>query len=106
VLLVCFDVEGSGPLHAARPALYDSSALALLLSRQATNATARITRPEITARAPTTFADPDLERLRQTNPSARGLPLFAALAKAKPAQVIIASGQGHLALTVEPLIST
>lgn len=101
VLLVCFDVNGSGPLHAARTPIHDSFALAMLLSREAGGAQARISRPEITARGPTTFTDPGLERFRLANPAARGLPLLVALADPGRSPVVLASGQGNLTVAVD-----
>lgn len=80
VLLVCFEAVGTGMLQAAWRDTHDSFASAVLLSRQAEGALARLSRPQLTSNSATIMADPTLERLRQCNPAARSLPLLTALA--------------------------
>lgn len=101
VLLVCFDAAGSGMLHDARRDIHDSFALALLLSRQAPGALARLSRPELTPESATPMADPVLERFRQCNPAAHGLPLLTALARPGAQTVVVQSGQGNLRIDVQ-----
>lgn len=101
VLLVCFEALGSGMLQAAWHDIHDSFASALLLSRQAEGALARLSRPQLTSNPATTMAEPVLERFRQCNPAARALPLLAALASDGARTVTLESGQGNLALAVQ-----
>jgi hypothetical protein len=98
VLLVCFDAVGSGLLQQARYDIQDSLALALLLSSQEPGALASLTRPAFVAEPPTPMADPALERFRQHNPAARGLPLLAALTRPGAHRITVESGQGNLGI--------
>ncbi len=100
VLLVCFDPQGSGMLCDARRDIHDSFALALLLSRQARGALARLSRPEQTRQTASVMADPGLEPFRQHNPAGHGLPLLAALARPGTHAVVLESAQGNLAVEV------
>jgi len=100
VLLVCFDCDGQGLLHNARPDIHGSFALALLLSREPSGARARISRPALTRDAASRCVDEQLEYFRRCNPSARALPVLRALAGTGQSQVIVESGQGNLAIEV------
>lgn len=101
VLLVCFDAVGSGMLQDSWRDIHDSFALALLLSRQASGALARLSRPELASEPVTPMADPVLERFRQCNPAAHGLPLLTALAGPGAQTVVVQSGQGNLRVDVQ-----
>lgn len=101
VMLVCFDCDSKGLLHDARPDICGSFALSLLLSTQPDGALTHLSRPELTDQLATTLDEPSLERFRQCNPAARGLPLLATLAGTGSHQVIIESGQGNLAINID-----
>jgi len=103
VLLVCFDTEGSGLLHAVRPSIHASCALAMVLSRKESGAVACLSDLSQTDMAPTTFDNAELEHFRQHNPAARGFALLSALAAPGKSQVVVESRQGSLALSVDPL---
>ena len=100
VLLVSFDMDGVGLLHAARPDIGGSCAAAWLLSRHAEGALASLSHPAISAAAADRLADPGLEALRRVNPTARSLPLFDALARGESRRVVIESEQGDLGVDV------
>lgn len=103
VLMVCFDMDGSGLLHAARPDIDKSCAVALLLDTQAEGALASLARPVVSSAAePTRLDIPALEHRRQVNPTGRSLPLLAALAGHLPQTVVVESEQGHLQIDVAP----
>lgn len=102
LLLVCFEALGSGLLQAAWRDIHDSFAAAILLSRRADGALARLSRPRLVSEPATTMAEPTLERFRQCNPAARALPLLAALAgSGSHSSVTLASGQGNLEISVQ-----
>lgn len=101
VLLVCFDAVGDNMLQDACRDMHDSLALALLLSPQASGALARLSRPQITPEPATPMADPTLERFRQCNPAAHGLPLLTALACSDTQAVVVGSEQGNLNINVQ-----
>lgn len=102
VLLVCFEAEGGGMLEAARPPIRAAFALALALSTEPHGALARLENLSATDKTPTVMAEPELERLRRHNPAAHGLPLLAAIARDSEEEVVIESGQGHLAIRIRP----
>jgi len=83
ILLIGYDVPYPDPLNEARP-IIDALGVALLLSRQPEGCIAELAL-ELNDAAPSHMTDPTLEHLRQGIPSARALPLLAA----------IASGSGH-----------
>lgn len=103
VFLVSFDAIGGGMLYAARPSLHATCALALALSPHKQGASACLRGLSPTQAAPTLMTHPELEYLRCRNPSGRGLPLVAALAKAQASQVVLESSQGNVAIEIEPL---
>ena len=101
VLLVCFDCDSAGLLHDARPDIFGSFALSLLISTQSDGALARLSAPVPTQQPATTLADPGLEQFRRSNPAARGLPLLAKAAVTGSHHVIIESGQDNLAIDID-----
>lgn len=78
ILLISYDVPYPHPLSEARP-IIDAMGVALLLSRQPTGDAPRLTL-DLTDAKPSHMANPVLEHLRQGVPSARALPLLAAIA--------------------------
>ncbi|HVJ54218.1 MAG TPA: beta-ketoacyl synthase chain length factor [Aliidongia sp.] len=90
VLLVSYDVPYPSALHRVRP-IEGKIGIALLLSPKASGRSlasltltlARDTRPE------TVMPAPGLEALRQQNPTGRGLPLLAALARGVTGSVVL-----------------
>lgn len=101
VLLVCFEVVGSGMLQDAWRDIHDSFASALLLSPSASGALARLSRPQPTQQPATTMVDPALEHFRQCNPAAHVLPLLASLACESNRTVALRSEQGNLGVEVQ-----
>lgn len=105
VLLVCYDVDGTGPLHASRPDIGGSCSLAWLLDRGAAGALARLSRPAPSDEPIDRMDDPRLEALRHANPTARSLPLLAALAQERSDRVVVESKQGNIGVDVTVLSS-
>lgn len=103
VLLVCYDMDGSGMLAEARRDIGATFAMAWLLDIDATGALARIGRPEPCECAATPVAIPALEALRAANAGARSLPLFAALGESLPSAPVIESELGGCRVPVTPL---
>jgi len=100
-LLVAYEAPYPEPLNATRP-LPSAFSLALLLSPLASaNSLARLT-VETSAAAADTLADAALERLRQSIPCARGLPLLAALARGQGRAVLDYLAPLQLAVEVRP----
>jgi hypothetical protein len=89
VLLVCFDLPYCEPIHSARP-IVGSLGVALLVAREPAPAALARAEIEITQRQPPTpMSDPALEQLRAGNPTARALPLLAALARGEVASLVL-----------------
>lgn len=90
VLLVAYDTDYPEPLHSKRP-VPDTLGVALVLSPTRSERTlARLTLDSaacLTDNAANTLAQPELEFLRQTIPSARALPLLQAIAAGQSASV-------------------
>ncbi|MES1954794.1 beta-ketoacyl synthase chain length factor [Salinisphaera hydrothermalis] len=103
VLLVCYDMDGSGMLAEARRDIGATFAMAWLLDTHADGAIAVLDRPQPTSAGPTPVSIPALEHLRRLNASARSLPLLAALAAREAAAPVIASEQGHWRVPLTPL---
>ncbi|AWN17476.1 beta-ketoacyl synthase chain length factor [Salinisphaera sp. LB1] len=103
VLLVCYDMDGTGMLAEARRDIGATFAMAWWLDTRADGAMAAIDRPQPVDDAPASMVGPELERLRYLNASARSLPLFAALAANLPAAPVIESEQGHWRVPITPL---
>lgn len=95
VTLVAYDLPYPEPLHSLRSigALF---AAALVLTPHPTNGTlAGLTiSPGRTAGMATAMTDAGLEMLRQGNPAARGLPLFAAIARRGSESIRLNSAAG------------
>lgn len=87
-LLVVFDTVYPAPLHALRP-LPCSFGLGLVLSPARSAATQASLALALTDAAPTSMAEPELERLRQQVPTARSLPLLERLARGESGEVVI-----------------
>jgi hypothetical protein len=89
-LLLSYDAPYPEPLNAVRQ-ITASIGVALLLSPQATSASlARLdVQIEPNACAPTLMRDPALEALRGGNPTARALPLLAALTDPSAARLVL-----------------
>ncbi|MEO5766436.1 MAG: beta-ketoacyl synthase chain length factor [Casimicrobiaceae bacterium] len=102
VLLVAYDTGYPGPLRRVRP-IQDAFGMALVLAPEQGRATLARVEAEFTGDAAGGFSDPGLEALRTGYPAARGLPLLAALARAKPTrQVLDYLDQLRLAVTTTP----
>lgn len=96
VLLVAYDAPYPEPLHAARPTP-DSFGVALVLAREAgPHALARIELGSAThdGTTATVMNDATLERYRATIPSARALPLVAAIAEGVDREVTLTDARG------------
>ena len=98
VLLVTSDLPYPPPLAALRR-VADVFAFALLLLPKPSAAHARLVLSLSESEPATPCADARLEALRLSNPSARALPLLAALAGSAPAQVAI-EGQDGMGLRI------
>jgi len=92
VLLIAYDTDYPQPLHGVRP-IPDTMGVALLLSPQAgAHSTARLALDgagAFTGARADTLADPVLEQMRASIPTARSLPLLRALALREPARVVV-----------------
>ena len=97
VLMVCYDLPYPFPLSEARPTI-DAWALALVIApREFEPAVARLTltdRSDLEA-IDTALTDVALESVRLGNPTARMLPLFAALAQPTGCEVVLRQGNGR-----------
>lgn len=100
VLMVCYDLPYPFPLSEARPTV-DAWSLALVLAPpESGRAVARITLTDCAelgfdTASDTVLTDPKLESIRQGNPTARMLPLFAALAQPEACNVVLRQGNGR-----------
>jgi hypothetical protein len=104
VALICFDQPYPEPLHAARP-VKDRFAVALLVAPSRSERALGAIDVRLTASAAneTPMDDASLEALRAGNPAARSLPLLAALATSRSAEVVLPYVQyNHLAVRVAP----
>ena len=105
VLMVCYDLPYPFPLSEARPTI-DAWALALVLAPTAFEpAVARLTLLDGAEQAApdTALTDIALESIRLGNPTARMLPLFAALAQPNVSEIVLRQGNGRpLRVTVAP----
>ena len=105
LLLVASDTPYPEPLNATRP-MPDTMGVAMALApSQAGDARRGIARlavrllPLAETGAVTTCQDPALEKLRQSIPAARALPLLEAIARRRPARVVL-PGSAQLALDI------
>ncbi len=96
VLMVCYDLPYPFPLCEARPTL-DAWALALVLAPPdgASTGPQLILTDASNDAADTSLADTALEAARLGNPTARLLPLFAALAQSGSSEVVLRQGNGR-----------
>ena len=101
VLMVSYDLPYPFPLSEARPTV-DAWSLALVLAPPTfESAIAQLTLTDGTsaddhaAAADTPLADPQLESIRLGNPTARMLPLFAALAQPRVGDIVLRQGNGR-----------
>lgn len=91
VLFVSYDWPSPPPLHARRP-LAAAFSIGMLLTPQRSDrslAALNINTMDSFADQATVMENVELEMLRRGNPSARALPLLAAIARQKPATVIL-----------------
>ena len=108
VLMVCYDLPYPFPLSEARPTI-DAWSLALVLAPPDSRAAlAQLTLTDgmgdaAADAADTALTDPQLESIRLGNPTARMLPLFAALAQSHECQIVLRQGNGRaLRVTTAP----
>jgi hypothetical protein len=104
VALVAYDHPYPEPLNAVRP-IAAAFGMALILTPRASERSLAMLEVEFVSgtTTDTTMQDADLEALRLGIPAARGLPLLAALASGKSAQISIAYlAQNHLSVRVTP----
>lgn len=95
VALVAYDEPYPEPLHAARPILCEFG-VAIVIAHEAGNALAAIEIEPAPAHAvETRLVDPILEAVRLGNPAARSLPLLAALAKGRDAEIVLECAGGQ-----------
>ena len=104
VALVAYDHPYPAPLNAARPITASFGMGLILTPRQSEKTLAVIEVDFVSGKTQeTTMQAAGLEALRRGAPAARGLPLLAALASAKPAQISIAYlDDNHLSVRVTP----
>ena len=101
VLMVCYDLPYPFPLSEARPTV-DAWSLALVLAPpEFGSAVARLTLTDGAASdtkrsSDTVLAEPQLELIRRGNPTARMLPLFAALAQPGSSEIVLRQGNGRV----------
>lgn len=104
VALVAYDHCYPEPLHTVRPITSSFGMALILTSRQTEKSLASIEVDFVSGKTQeTTMRDAGLETLRRGVPAARALPLLAALASGKPAQISIAYLEdNHLNIRVTP----
>jgi hypothetical protein len=88
ILLVTYDTEYPAPLNAKR-AIPDGFGISLVLSPERSRCSLAKLTVALTQQAAEPMSDPQLEALRRSIPSARGLPLLRALALRLPRQTIL-----------------
>lgn len=101
-LLIAYDTAYPEPLYAKRP-IPDAFAVALVLApERSARALSQLTLA-LADGAAERCDDPALEALRASNPAARALPLLAALARMRTAEVVVDYlGPPQLAVRLEP----
>ena len=103
VLMVSYDLPYPFPLSEARPTV-DAWSLALVIApADYRPAVAQLTLTDGAAGAAeqasdTVLAEPQLESIRRGNPTARMLPLLAALAQPGPSAIVLRQGNGRALL--------
>jgi hypothetical protein len=102
-LLVAYDLPAPEPLHACR-SLTAPFAVALLLHPVVADARSPGLDVQANANdaAPSTLADPELERIRRGNPAARSMPLLRALATGDTTPVRLAAPGAALQVRIVP----
>lgn len=103
VLLVVYDYPPPMPLAECRPILAPVATALLLKPERGAHSLAKLTltldRRSVEDRIP----EPDLERLRVSNPAARGLPLLRAIAIGHTGRVVLPYvDRQHLCIELEP----
>jgi hypothetical protein len=102
VLLVAYEVSYPQPMRAVRP-IPDSFAVALVLAPLRTAAALAALEAQLCVAPASRMSDPGLERLRETIPAARSLPLLAQLAARAAARVTLDYLPPHaLAVDLDP----
>ena len=104
VVLIAYDHPYPEPLHAVRP-ITAAFGMALILTPRQTDKSLAVMEVGLVSGKidETTMQDAGLEVLRRGVPAARGLPLLAALASAKAAEISIAFfDDNHLNIRVMP----
>ena len=104
VVLIAYDHPYPEPLHSVRPITAAFGMAVILTPRQTAKSLAAIELDFVSGKTQeTTLQDVGLETLRSGAPAARGLPLLAALAAGKAAQISLAYfDANHLNLRVTP----
>lgn len=87
-ILVAYDAPYPEPLHACRPVV-DTFGVALVLAPERTSRARVRLAMTLGAGEPAAMADPALESLRSTIPTARSLPLLRAIARGEPDRVVL-----------------
>ena len=100
VLMVSYDLPYPFPLSEARPTV-DAWAISLVLAPTAAPGALQLLIGDTAEEfVQTALADPTLEHARRGNPTARLLPLLAALAQRQPAQVMLPQSERRV-LSIE-----
>lgn len=103
VALIAYDHRYPEPLHSARPLKAAFGTALILAPQQSEKSLACLEIGFATGQGETTLADAELEALRKGVPAARLLPVLAAIASGKAAQLAIAYLDGnHLDIRVTP----
>lgn len=105
VLLIAYDGPPPFPIGPFRPLVAPFAVALRLCAEPDRSAQARldITFDGLASCELTRMTDPELDLLRRGNPAARALPLLAALARARPATVVLeSSGSGCLGIELTP----
>lgn len=100
ILMVSYDLPYPFPLSEARPTIGAWSLALVLAPPDSGAAIAQLTLTDGVGgaaedAADTTLADPQLESIRLGNPTARMLPLFAALAQPRACRIVLRQGNGR-----------
>jgi hypothetical protein len=103
LLLIAADMPYPQPLAGVRKTKLPFGGALLLARNQEAQSLAALDVDIEAAAQPTRMKEPGLEHLRTDNPSARSLPLFAALAAGKPATVVLDYvGGKSIGVTISP----
>jgi hypothetical protein len=98
-LLIACDTPYPEPLNSVRP-IPEAFGVALALSPEANQHTLAKIKVHLTKHAASSLAQPEFERLRNTIPAARSLPLLVALAQQQPTTIVLDYLE-HLRISVE-----